>query len=112
MDKISIIKRLKRYISDIGFLEIQDKSKDVTYIDVNNICFVKDRYFIIIWDFALSQAKMEICKIPSEIVNDLYVLTQHLRDYLFPSDAELQYLSKVTNFGSDKDRYVNYFTIH
>ena len=108
MDKIIFIRQLKATIPDVAFLELQNKSDNTSVVDVNNICFVKNGYFIILWGIDTIESKIEVCKIPDKNIKEFETLR-----YSFQLINNVEKINLFTFFDSKngKELYINYFTV-
>lgn len=108
MDKIIFIRQLKATIPDVAFLELQNKSDNTSVVDVNNICFVKNGYFFILWGIDTIESKIEVCKIPDKNIKEFETLR-----YSFQLINNVEKINLFTFFDSEngKELYINYFTV-
>lgn len=107
MDKVKFIRQLKATIPDVAFFELQDKSRNTSVVDVNNICFVKIGYFIILWGIDATESKIEVCKIPDKYINELDAVI--LKNKIANNFTDITLLN-LFNSSNCKGLYISYFT--
>lgn len=110
-DEVKLVRYLREFVPDIAFLELQDQNKKIEDVDVNNICFIKDNYFIIIWNFATKNAKLMVSEIPLNHQVNLQALTKDLQKIEFPDNEEMREFCKYNAAVKGKNIYINYFTV-